>query len=68
MHADDHRVDVVDCGWNRIGFAFRCADDGPVSSTHEFGRTATAHLPSVSTTTPPADPAVLPEQDGPRCS
>jgi uncharacterized protein YkwD len=67
MRSDDHRVNVVNPGWNRLGVGVHCAEDGSVWATQEFGRTMDADLPAVATTTPPAEPIVRPEDDGPTC-
>ncbi len=67
MRSDDHRVNVVNHGWNRLGVGVHCAEDGSVWATQEFGRTTSADLPAVATTTPPLEPIVRPEDDGPTC-
>lgn len=67
MRSDDHRVNVLNPGWDRVGIAVLCADDRSVWATQEFGRTAGADLPAVAHETPPAEPIVRPEDDGPRC-
>ena len=67
MRSDDHRLNVLSPGWNRVGSAVLCADDGSVWATQEVGPTATADLPSIAHATPPAEPVVRPEDDGPRC-
>ena len=67
MRSDDHRVNVLNPGWDRVGVAVLCAEDGSVWATQEFGRGAAADLPAVADSTPPADPVVRPEDDGPRC-
>lgn len=67
MRSDDHRVNVVNPGWNRLGVGVHCAEDGSVWATQEFGRTTSADLPAVATTTPPLEPIVRPEDDGPTC-
>ena len=67
MRSDDHRVNVVNPGWNRLGVGVHCAEDGSVWATQEFGRTTGADLPAVATTTPPPEPLVRPEDDGPTC-
>ncbi|WP_345771171.1 CAP domain-containing protein [Geodermatophilus normandii] len=67
MRSDDHRVNVLQPGWDRLGIAVLCADDGSVWATQEFGRTAGAGLPAVASETPPPEPLVRPEDDGPRC-
>ncbi|WP_100498657.1 CAP domain-containing protein [Geodermatophilus chilensis] len=67
MRSDDHRVNVVNPGWNRLGVGVHCAEDGSVWATQEFGRTTGADLPAVATTTPPLEPLVRPGDDGPTC-
>ncbi len=67
IRSDDHRVNVVNPGWNRLGVGVHCAEDGSVWATQEFGRTTGADLPTVATTTPPVEPVVHPEDDGPTC-
>jgi uncharacterized protein YkwD len=67
MRSDDHRVNVLNPGWNRLGVGVHCAEDGAVWATQEFGRTTGADLPAVATTTPPAEPIVHPEDAGPTC-
>ncbi|GAB3360269.1 CAP domain-containing protein [Modestobacter lapidis] len=67
MRSDSHRVNVLNPGWDRLGVGVVCADDGSVWATQEFGRTAGADLPAVASTTPPAEPVVRPEDDGPSC-
>ena len=66
MRSDDHRVNVVNPGWNRLGVGVHCAEDGSVWATQEFGRTAGADRPAVATT-PPPEPLVHSEDDGPTC-
>ncbi|TFV55244.1 CAP domain-containing protein [Geodermatophilus sp. DF01-2] len=68
MRSDDHRVNVLNPGWNRIGIGVHCADDGSVWATQEFGRTVGADRPAIATETPPQEPIVRPEDDGPRCA
>ncbi len=60
-------VNVVNPGWNRLGVGVHCAEDGSVWATQEFGRTTSADLPAVATATPPLEPIVRPEDDGPTC-
>jgi uncharacterized protein YkwD len=67
MRSDDHRVNVLNPGWNRLGVGVQCAADGSVWATQEFGRTTGADLPAAATTTPPLEPLVHPEDDGPAC-
>lgn len=67
MRSDDHRVNVLNPGWNRIGIGFHCAPDGSVWATQQFGRTAGADRPEVSQETPPQEPIARPEEDGPSC-
>jgi uncharacterized protein YkwD len=67
MRSDDHRVNVLDPGWDRLGVGVHCADDGSVWATQEFGRTAGSDRPAPSSETPAQDPIVHPEDDGPGC-
>ena len=67
MRSDEHRVNVLNPGWNRIGIGFHCASDGSVWATQQFGRTAGAERPAVSQETPPQEPIARPEEDGPAC-
>ncbi len=67
MRSDDHRVNVVNPGWNRLGVGVHCAEDGSVWATQQFGRTTGSDLPAIATTTPPPEPLVHPEDDGPGC-
>ncbi|MGY1680059.1 CAP domain-containing protein [Geodermatophilus sp. SYSU D01176] len=67
MRSDDHRVNVLNPGWNQLGVGVHCAEDGSVWATQEFGRTAGADRPAVATTTPPPEPLVHPGDDGPTC-
>jgi Cysteine-rich secretory protein family len=67
MRSADHRVNVLNPGWNRLGVGVHCAEDGSVWATQEFGRTAGADRPSVATTTPPEEPVARPEDSGPTC-
>ncbi len=67
MRSDDHRVNVVNPGWNRLGVGVHCAEDGSVWATQQFGRTTGSDLPAIATTTPPPEPLVHPEDDGPSC-
>jgi uncharacterized protein YkwD len=67
MRSDGHRVNVLNPGWNRLGVGVFCAPDGSVWAAQEFGRTAGAERPAVSSETPPAEPIARAEQDGPSC-
>lgn len=67
MRSDDHRVNVLNPGWDRLGIGVHCAEDGSVWATQEFGRTAGSDRPALASTTPPQEPIVRPEDDGPRC-
>jgi uncharacterized protein YkwD len=68
MESDDHRVNVLNPGWNRIGIGVHCADDGSVWATQEFGRTVDADVPAVVTEVPPQEPIVRAGEDGPSCA
>jgi Cysteine-rich secretory protein family len=67
MRSADHRVNVLNPGWNRLGVGVHCAEDGSVWATQEFGRTAGADRPAVATTTPPEQPIARSEDTGPTC-
>ena len=67
MRSDDHRVNVLNPGWDRLGIGVFCAADGSVWATQEFGRTAGADRPAVASTTPPVEPIARPDEDGPTC-
>ncbi|WP_233517929.1 CAP domain-containing protein [Geodermatophilus marinus] len=67
MRSDDHRVNVLNPGWDRLGVGVHCAPDGSVWATQEFGRTAGADRPAVETGTPPQEPVARPADDGPTC-
>ncbi|SDY71808.1 hypothetical protein SAMN05661080_04386 [Modestobacter sp. DSM 44400] len=67
MRSDGHRVNVLNPGWDRLGVAVLCAENGSVWATREFGRSAGADLPEIAEETPPAESVVPPEDDGPRC-
>lgn len=68
MRSDDHRRNVVNPGWNRLGVGVSCAPDGSVWATQEFGRTVDAERPPVSQETPPQQPIARPEDEGPTCA
>ena len=68
MRSEDHRVNVLNPGWNRLGIGVHCADDGSVWATQEFGRTVGADRPAVVSEPPPEEPIARPEEDGPRCA
>lgn len=68
MRSDDHRVNVLNPGWDRLGVGVFCAPDGSVWAAQEFGRTVDADRPPVDREMPPVDPIVRPEEDGPACS
>ncbi|MGY1634150.1 CAP domain-containing protein [Geodermatophilus sp. SYSU D01186] len=67
MRSDDHRVNVLNPGWDRIGVGVHCADDGSVWASQEFGRTVDADRPPVASSTPPQEPIIRPESTGPTC-
>lgn len=67
MRSKDHRGNVVNPGWNRLGVGIFCAPDGSVWATQEFGRTVGADRPPVSQETPPEEPIARPEDEGPTC-
>lgn len=67
MRSDDHRINVLNPGWDRIGIGVHCAEDGSVWATQEFGRTVGSDRPAIASETPPQEPIVRPEGDGPQC-
>ncbi|WP_299959718.1 CAP domain-containing protein [uncultured Modestobacter sp.] len=67
MRSDEHRVNVLNPGWDRLGVGVFCAADGSVWATQEFGRTVDGDRPAVATTTPPVEPIARPDEDGPTC-
>jgi uncharacterized protein YkwD len=66
MRSDGHRRNVLQPGFDRIGIAVVCTAAGETWSTQLFGRTGGA-LPQLSDESPPLDPFVRPEGDGPSC-
>ncbi len=68
MRSDGHRVNVLNPGWDRIGVGVHCADDGAVWATQQFGRTVDADVPDLVEETPPEQPLVRSEEDGPSCA
>jgi uncharacterized protein YkwD len=68
MESDEHRGNVLNPGWNRIGIGVHCAADGSVWATQEFGRTVDADLPAVAHEVPPQQPIVRDTEDGPSCA
>jgi uncharacterized protein YkwD len=67
MRSPDHRSNVLEPGWDRLGVGVVCAEDGSVWATQEFGRTRGADRPPLARETPPEQPLVRPEDEGPRC-
>jgi uncharacterized protein YkwD len=67
MRSDEHRVNVLNPGFDRLGVGVVCAADGSVWATQEFGRTTSADLPAVSSETPPQEPITRAAEDGPGC-
>lgn len=67
MRSDGHRVNVLNPGFDRIGIGVHCAADGSVWATQQFGRTTGSDRPAVASSTPPPEPLVRPEDDGPTC-
>ncbi|UOY01697.1 CAP domain-containing protein [Blastococcus sp. PRF04-17] len=67
MRSDDHRINLLNPGWNRLGIGVFCAADGSVWATQQFGRTVDADRPPVSDELPPLEPIARPEEDGPTC-
>ncbi|MGY2067815.1 CAP domain-containing protein [Blastococcus sp. SYSU DS0619] len=68
MRSDGHRVNVLNPGWDRIGIGVFCAPDGSVWATQQFGRTVGSDRPEVDRETPPEEPIVRSEEDGPSCA
>lgn len=68
MESDGHRANVLNPGWNRMGVGVHCADDGSVWATQQFGRTVDADVPDLVEETPPEQPLVRSEEDGPTCA
>nr|WP_239521167.1 CAP domain-containing protein [Blastococcus saxobsidens] len=68
MRSDDHRGNVLDPGWDRLGVGVFCAPDGSVWAAQEFGRTVDADRPPVAGKTPPVEPIARPAEDGATCS
>jgi uncharacterized protein YkwD len=67
MRSDEHRVNVLNPGFDRLGIGVVCAEDGSVWATQEFGRTTSADLPAVASQTPPQEPISRSAEDGPGC-
>lgn len=67
MRSDEHRVNVLNPGFDRLGIGVVCAADGSVWATQEFGRTVSAALPDIASQTPPQEPIARPAEDGPSC-
>jgi uncharacterized protein YkwD len=68
MRSPGHRANVLEPGWDRLGVGVVCAEDGSVWATQEFGRTRGAERPPLARETPPEQPIVHPEDEGPSCS
>ena len=68
MRSEDHRVNVLNPGWDRLGIGVHCAEDGSVWATQEFGRTVGSNRPAVVSEPPPEKPIARPQRDGPRCA
>lgn len=67
MRSEGHRGNVLEPGWDRLGVGVVCAEDGSVWATQEFGRTRGADRPPLARETPPEEPIVRSEPDGPSC-
>lgn len=67
MRSQDHRGNVLEPGWDRLGVGVVCAEDGSVWATQEFGRTRGADRPPLARETPPEEPVARDEPDGPSC-
>jgi uncharacterized protein YkwD len=68
MRSDDHRGNVLEPAWDRLGVGVHCAPDGSVWAAQEFGQTAGADRPQPTQDVPPEQPIVHPEDDGPSCA
>lgn len=67
MRSPDHRGNVLEPGWDRLGVGVVCAEDGSVWATQEFGRTRSADRPPLARETPPEHPVTRDAPDGPSC-
>jgi uncharacterized protein YkwD len=67
MRSEDHRGNVLEPGWDRLGVGVVCTEDGATWATQEFGRTWGADLPPLARETPPEEPLVRAEPTGPAC-
>ncbi|WP_245820938.1 CAP domain-containing protein [Geodermatophilus pulveris] len=67
MRSDEHRANVLNPGFDRLGVGVVCAADGSVWATQEFGRTVSADLPAIASEPPPQEPIARAGEDGPRC-
>ena len=67
MRSPGHRANILEPGWDRLGVGVVCAEDGTVWATQEFGRTQGAERPPLARETPPEQPIVHPEDEGPSC-
>ena len=67
MRSEDHRGNVLEPGWDRLGIGVVCVDGGATWATQEFGRTRGADRPPLVRETPQEDPVVRDEPTGPSC-
>jgi hypothetical protein len=67
MRSEDHRGNVLEPGWDRLGIGVVCTEDGSTWATQEFGRTRGADRPPLVRETPPEEPVVRDEPTGPSC-
>ena len=67
MRSEDHRGNVLEPGWDRLGIGVVCTEDGATWATQEFGRTRGADRPPLVRETPPEEPVVHDEPTGPSC-
>ena len=68
MRSEDHRGNVLEPAWDRLGVGVHCADDGSVWAAQEFGQTTGSDRPAFTDDLPSEEPVVHPEDDGPTCS
>ena len=65
MQSDEHRQNILQAGYDRVGIGVVCAADGSVWATQEFGGGKGAQL---TTKMPPAQPAAWTTGPGPTCN
>lgn len=67
MRSDGHRANVLRDAFDRLGIGVVCADDGRVWATQRFGGPAGGAMRRPSRESPPQEPIVASEGEGPRC-